>query len=234
MARPWMPLYVADYLADTGHLRTIEHGAYLLLIMHYWQNGSLPHSDEAQLARIARMTPKEWSGSRATLAAMFGEDWGHKRIDQELAKAESFLERQRGNGRKGGRPKNPAVEETETQTKPKENPPDSSGETQKKARAPASQSQSHSVPNGTAADAAGDLTKLVFTRGLAWLQAETGKPEAACRSLLGKWRRDYGDEALISVLGRAQRHGPVDAIPWIEAAFRESERRTPAKQGFNF
>ena len=51
---PYIPLFVADYLADTSHLSTLEHGAYLLLIMNYWQRGeSLPCGD-MQLARIAR------------------------------------------------------------------------------------------------------------------------------------------------------------------------------------
>lgn len=86
MSRAWMPLYVADYLADTGHLSAAEHGGYLLLIMHYWQNSGLPTEDR-RLARIARMSPAEWSASRDTLADLFAEGWVHKRIDAELQAA---------------------------------------------------------------------------------------------------------------------------------------------------
>ena len=55
MSRPWMPLCLADYLADTAHLRALESGAYLHLIMHCWRRGSLPDNDR-QLATIAKMT----------------------------------------------------------------------------------------------------------------------------------------------------------------------------------
>lgn len=78
-----MPLYVADYLAGTGHLSSAENGAYLLLIMHYWQNGGLPGEDR-RLARIARMSPTEWEDSRDVLAELFEEGWVHKRIEAEL------------------------------------------------------------------------------------------------------------------------------------------------------
>ncbi|KFC74540.1 hypothetical protein FG93_01126 [Bosea sp. LC85] len=78
-----MPLYVADYLASTGHLSAAENGAYLLLIMHYWQNGGLPGEDR-RLARIARMSPAEWEDSRDVLAELFEEGWVHKRIEAEL------------------------------------------------------------------------------------------------------------------------------------------------------
>lgn len=86
MTQPWMPLYVADYLADTRRLSTLEHGAYLLLIMDYWRNGGLP-ADDRDLARIAGLSAKAWSAMRAKIAALFQDGWRHKRIDAEMAKA---------------------------------------------------------------------------------------------------------------------------------------------------
>lgn len=92
--RAWMPLHIADYLADTGHLTATEHGAYLLMIMHYWQNGSLP-ANERVIARIAKLTVEQWEESRDILAMLFGPNWSHKRIDAELSKADEIIEKRR-------------------------------------------------------------------------------------------------------------------------------------------
>lgn len=92
MSRAWMPLYVADYLADTGHLSAAEHGAYLLLIMHYWQNGGLPNEDR-RLARIARMSSDEWADARDTLFDLFEDGWKHHRIEAELKAAREVSEK---------------------------------------------------------------------------------------------------------------------------------------------
>lgn len=86
MIRPWMPLYISDYLADTAHLSTAEHGAYMLLIMAYWAKGGLPQDEEA-IRRITRMTPRQWSHSCDLLRSLFLPGWRHKRIDEEMAKA---------------------------------------------------------------------------------------------------------------------------------------------------
>lgn len=101
MSAPWMPLYIADYLADTTQLTTAEHGAYLLLIMTYWRQGGLP-DDDAMLARITRMTPKEWTRAKPVLAAFFQAGWKHSRIEKELEKSARKSEARAESGSRGG------------------------------------------------------------------------------------------------------------------------------------
>jgi uncharacterized protein YdaU (DUF1376 family) len=97
-----MPFYVRDYLADTVHLSTLEHGAYLMLIMHYWLHEGLP-SDDAKLTRIVRLSPEQWADIRATLADLFEPGWRHKRIEAELANTKEKYLRRSEAGRQGGR-----------------------------------------------------------------------------------------------------------------------------------
>lgn len=84
-ALPYMQLYVADYLADTMHLTTEEHGAYLLLIFNYWQTGKpIPVS---RLARITRLSNERWTDVERSLGEFFNErdnEWVHERIERDL------------------------------------------------------------------------------------------------------------------------------------------------------
>jgi uncharacterized protein YdaU (DUF1376 family) len=93
-----MPLYIADYLRKTTHLGALESGAYLHLIMDYWQNDGLP-SDERQLARIARLTDREWKKVKPTLQAFFYDGWKHQRIDEEIAETAKIAESNAGKAR---------------------------------------------------------------------------------------------------------------------------------------
>ena len=99
-ALPYMQLYVADYLADTMHLTTEEHGAYLLLIFNYWQTGKpLP---KRRLHRIARVSTDQWPEIERALSEFFeddGENWIHLRIERDI---ELVLTSPRGKKLPGG------------------------------------------------------------------------------------------------------------------------------------
>lgn len=89
-ALPYIQLYVADYLADTIHLTTEEHGAYMLLIFNYWQTGKpLPAN---RLASISKLNER-WTDVEQTLAEFFELDendhWYHERIEMDLNKVKS-------------------------------------------------------------------------------------------------------------------------------------------------
>lgn len=86
MSLPYMKMYWGDYLGDTAHLTAIEHGGYLLLIAHYWRTGSIP-TDTAKLARVARMTAREWMRHGPTIMEFF-PDGKHSRIERERDHAE--------------------------------------------------------------------------------------------------------------------------------------------------
>jgi uncharacterized protein YdaU (DUF1376 family) len=104
MTRPWMPLYVADYRADTAHLGALEHGIYLLLIMHYWQTGGLP-DDDRQLARIGCATDTEWKRAKPIVGKFFAAGWKHGRIEKELARAAEISSKRRDAAEQRYRPK---------------------------------------------------------------------------------------------------------------------------------
>ena len=103
-SRPiWMPLYCADYLADTRHLTTIQHGAYLLLIMEYWIKGRLPE-DVTTLRAITLLDRHAWFRNKAVLASLFQQPgWRHPRIEAELEKAKELKMKRAIYGTKGGR-----------------------------------------------------------------------------------------------------------------------------------
>ena len=86
----WMPLYWADFLADTLHLGREDIGSYMLLIGAYWRRrGPLPDDNES-LKQICRCKDTEWMRTKGMMATFFevgGGIWRHKRIDSELNRA---------------------------------------------------------------------------------------------------------------------------------------------------
>jgi uncharacterized protein YdaU (DUF1376 family) len=87
----WMPIYWGDYAKDTGHLGAAQHGAYLLLMKHYWVTGQPLPDDDAQLWRIACADSlAHWRRLKPVVLAFFERRDGrlhHSRVEKELVAA---------------------------------------------------------------------------------------------------------------------------------------------------
>src|SRR5690242_1841883 len=56
-----MPSFVTDYLGDTMHLTTEEHGAYLLLLFGMWARGGAVPDNDGDNAAICRLSRRNWN-----------------------------------------------------------------------------------------------------------------------------------------------------------------------------
>lgn len=81
----WMPFYHGSFLKKTMHLTTEEKGAYLMLILHYWQHGKIEFNPKI-IKNIAQISSKKCS----RVLSFFEQKDGflcHARIDEEMEKA---------------------------------------------------------------------------------------------------------------------------------------------------
>lgn len=103
-----MQLYVADYLGDTRHLTTEQHGAYLLLLMTMWRaDGKLPNCDK-KLARIVGATASRWAKIKTDVLEFFDVEESfitNKRLMFELKKASEKSIKRAEAGTRGGEAK---------------------------------------------------------------------------------------------------------------------------------
>ncbi|WP_226018441.1 DUF1376 domain-containing protein [Novosphingobium sp. FKTRR1] len=89
-----IPLFADAYLADTTHLSTEEHGAYLLLLMAAWRQDdcTLP-LDDKKLARITGLSLRKWLIIKPTILEFWTVDSG--RISQKRLQKEATYVRKK-------------------------------------------------------------------------------------------------------------------------------------------
>lgn len=151
---PKLPLWTDAYLGDTGHLTTIEHGAYLLLLITAWRSkdGLLP-DDDKMLARYTRLTLDKWRKMRPIIEPFFSVEkgvWKQGRLLDERDAAIAFSKRQSENGSSGGagkhlKRKNRHIPRGKAKSKP-EIPPHSQSHSQFKPPNPLEEVEA--VPKG--------------------------------------------------------------------------------------
>ena len=72
--------------------------------------------------------------------------------------------------------------------------------------------------------------KAIFDEGVTLLTA-AGVPTQNARSLIGKWRREYGDGAVMEALAACKIRGISDPVGWIVKALAAKSMRTLRDHG---
>lgn len=90
----YIPLFGNDYLGDTMHLTTEEHGAYFLLMIAAWRQDDcgLPY-DDRKLAKIVRLPTRRWDAIKETILEFWTVEEG--RIFQPRLRKEWNYARQK-------------------------------------------------------------------------------------------------------------------------------------------
>lgn len=102
----WYSRYYGDYMRDTGHLSLEEHGAYTILLDHYYATKKPLPSETPALFRICRaFTDSERASVASVLGQFFpvGADGNrhNARADKELNKEEAISRSRANAGAKG-------------------------------------------------------------------------------------------------------------------------------------
>jgi uncharacterized protein YdaU (DUF1376 family) len=98
---PWYPFYVGDYQQKTAHLSLAEHGAYRLLLDHFYATGAPLPSEKDVLFRICRAhNLAEKRVILSIISQFFYEKNGkyfHKKVEEILVKRQKYSDTQSAN-----------------------------------------------------------------------------------------------------------------------------------------
>jgi uncharacterized protein YdaU (DUF1376 family) len=220
---PALPLWTDAYLGDTTHLTTIEHGAYLLLLMTAWRTRdcALP-DDDRLLARYARLNTQQWKRMRPIIEAFFTIEngfWKQGRLTDERGAVERHRLQQSEKGKAGAAAKSLKRQERDKAAA-------KSGSTSAEAQVqPDASSLTHtqcSEDKSSGGEPPADPIKQVFDLGVSILVAASCTEKNA-RSLIGKWRKSHGEAKVLQGLLDCRARGISDPVEWLEKRFAGSK-----------
>ena len=94
MSFAFLPLYTGDYLRDTQHLSCSEHGVFLKLLIHCWdQRGPVPLDERKQTGITNARSGDEIEALRRVLGEFFvrmEDGWYNHRMQMEVERANAI------------------------------------------------------------------------------------------------------------------------------------------------
>lgn len=145
---------IGDYRRDTMHLSRLEHSIYRDLIdWYYLDEKPIPLETQSVMRRLRLVSQEEAKALQSVLNDFFvqADGWRHARIDADISSYHANTEKNRLNGKLGGRPKKtqsvPSGLPDETQPKGNQEPRTNNQEPveKQKQRAPRFDAQAHLV-----------------------------------------------------------------------------------------
>lgn len=214
---PSLPLFTDAYLADTTHLTTTEHGAYLLLLMTAWRTpGCCLPDDDMMLARYAKMTRDKWKKIRPTLVQFFrvrDGQWHQARLQDELQHLQSRRKQNSDAGRASAQAK--ALKRRNRDAASVDDPLQRNGN-EPSTPIPRPNTVTKVTDAGAPPD---DPKKMIFDVGVSVLTGAGMKiPQA--RSVLGKWLKDHDIAEVLAAVIAAREQNPASPVEWISGRFR--------------
>ena len=229
-----MPMFWAEFFADTAGESADVTGAYLSLLGHAWLRGAKLSNDDALLSRLCKVTPRKWVAIKADVMKFWklSEDgfWTQKRLSKEWEFCTKKREMNRQNGSLGGK-----TSQIKMQAKSTED-----AERMAKHPTPTPTPTKKRVSDDTLKESPRDILARVLSpattndviehrmakkakltaraaAGLAREFSATGNPEDAARLMIERgWQgfdaRWYQHETKGNGNGNGKRNGPVEAL----------------------
>jgi uncharacterized protein YdaU (DUF1376 family) len=219
--------HIGDYAKKAGHLSTLEHGVYTLLLDAYYDRELAPTKAEAMRQARARSS-EEVAAVEAVLTDFFTLRDGRyiqQRVEEEFVKAEEAARRNAENGKRGGRPRKPKGNRHETQSVSEGNPNLSEKNPNPLIHQSTKKEQEHMQPGGCPHDAIVALYHELLPanpRIKAWtgkrqMNLRTRWREDPKRQSLDYWRRFFGHVAASPFLtGRAEGRDGRTFLPGLD------------------
>lgn len=216
--------YVGDYLRDTSRLSMLEHGAYTLLLDHYYSEGkALPAGLDALYRMCRAMTKVERAAVQTVVDQFFpaGEDGRlhNRRADEELAKAEVTIEKQRQSGVDSAAKRWSTDRSTHRSTaRSAIQPPTTSLQEKEK-----------SLKTVAASPPMDPVRSEIWITGKTILEGQGASRDDA-GGFLGKLCKDYGQKLVLDAVRDCARTTPAEAKAWLVARCQERRAQSGNKQ----
>jgi uncharacterized protein YdaU (DUF1376 family) len=213
-------LYIGDYQRDTAHLSIAEHGAYMLMLQHYYATEK-PLPIGKALHRMLRAQDRVERDAIDAVAKQFWLDTPsglvNGRADAEITKADAQADtngriaREREAKRKAERKPDEQSTNRATNDQPNQTP----DTRQKSGIHSEDKSSGGRPPNGEPPT----TRESVFATGVALITA-AGVQEKNARSMLAMLCKRHGEEAVSAAISVTAEAHPGDPVSWLQTVLK--------------